>query len=100
MALETVMSHYPVSAQVPVRNNADYGLIVAENLSAVTALAVRQLGDSARLVAYSHCYTLVPSPVIGGSAFLFTMLATFEARITAGRMAELSATPGASVVKP
>lgn len=87
---ELVIAHFPSQARVPIRNDADYGAMVAENLQQLTAAAQAQLGPAAELVNFSHCFTLVPSAVIGGGAMLYTSVASFKAYLMAEKLAEIN----------
>lgn len=96
MQSEAVIVHYPIQASVPIRNDANYAGMVAENLTAVTAIAQEQMGKAAEMINCSHCFTLVPSAVIGGGALLFTMIVSFRAALTKAEMAELASRQGVS----
>lgn len=87
----TINKVYDMTAQIPIRNNTNYGAVVAENLRNVGDVAKSELGHAAQLVSHSHCLTLVPSPVIGGGALLFTLVAVYRVVVTEAEAQKLGA---------
>lgn len=75
---------YGATLQLPIRNGLDYAAVVAESIAKTAAEAQQpeELGPNASLITFSHCFTMVPSPIAGAGALLYTFCAVYGATVT------------------